>query len=206
MENANNPFPLFESIRLLDGNFHHLQLHEERMKRSGSALFSKQASYMLETRLQQWPFPTQGLFKCRLNYGVGMDRPSHIPYQRKPIQSLRLVHGEDISYALKFNNRRQIDQLFNQRETCDDVLIAKNGMITDSSYCNIVFRKGNNWITPNTPLLKGVQREWLLQQAIIREAPVTVKMLQNFDAFKLINAMIPWEEAEELPIAAILGC
>jgi 4-amino-4-deoxychorismate lyase len=203
MESANSPFPLFESIRLLDGNFQHLQLHEARMKRSGSVLFSKQASYMLETWLQQWPFPTQGLFKCRLNYGVRMDRPVYIPYQRKPIQSLRLLHDEDISYALKFNNRRQIDQLFVQRETCDDVLIAKNGMITDSSYCNIVFRKGNKWITPNTPLLKGVQREWLLQHAIIREAPVTVEMLQNFDAFKLINAMIPWEDALELPVSAI---
>ena len=203
MESANNSFPLFESIRLVDGTFQHLQLHEARMKRSGSVLFSMNVSYLLEMWLQQWSFPAQGLFKCRLNYGVEMARPVYIPYQRKTIQSLRLVHDKDISYEIKLNNRWQIDQLFNQRETCDDVLIAKNGMITDSSYCNIVFRKGNEWITPNTPLLKGVQREWLLQHAIIREAPVTVEMLHNFDTYKLINAMIPWEAALELPVSAI---
>ena len=158
MEIKKIEWPLFESIRLLDGTFKLLALHQQRINRTRKLLWNLDHELDLQNWLQKWSVPQKGLYKCRLNYGKNMDEPVFIPYQRKPVCSLLLIDAEGIEYSLKYNNRQAIDQLFKMRESCDDVLITKKGMVADSSYSNIVFRKGNKWITPNTPLLKCVQR------------------------------------------------
>jgi 4-amino-4-deoxychorismate lyase len=47
-------------------------------------------------------------------------------------------------------------------EGCDDIIIVRNGFVTDASYANLIFRKGDEWFTPATFLLAGTMRAFLL--------------------------------------------
>ena len=193
-------FPFFESIRLQDGVFHLLPWHQARMERSIRAHYQTKSVPQLVEFLNNFKHPEKGCFKYRISYGQNLAAPEVMPYRAKNISSLRLVVANDLEYSYKSNNRQQLEALFNQRNDCDDVLIIKNGLITDTSYCNIVFFDAKRWLTPTHPLLEGVQRSFLLQQGIIHEAEVRVEDLFRFQSFKLINAMLPWETAVEIPI------
>ena len=63
---------------------------------------------------------------------------------------------------------------------CDDILIVKQGFITDTSYSNVLFYNGKEWLTPTHPLLKGTQRASLLDQEIIRVAEIRLEDLHHF--------------------------
>ena len=83
------------------------------------------------------------------------------------------------------------------------MLLVRNGMITDTSYSNIVFRREGEWITPSFCLLKGTMRQYLLDNGKIREEQIAVKDLPRFEKFKLINAMIGWD-GEEVNVSNIV--
>lgn len=44
-------------------------------------------------------------------------------------------------------DRTQLDELFSKRENCDEVIILKNGIVTDTSIANIAIFYENTWIT-----------------------------------------------------------
>jgi 4-amino-4-deoxychorismate lyase len=198
-------YPLLESIRLENGRFALLDWHERRMQRSLLQLYGIGLSIKLSEWLQQFEVPQKGLYKCRVLYGQKLKTPEFIPYIKKPISSLQLVDGEHLDYPLKYSDRNEIGKLFASRNACDDILIVKNGCMTDTSYCNIAFKQNNDWFTPENPLLEGVQRAFLLQQGILKTARITQKDLHQFSHFKLFNAMIGWEESILLSIQNIVN-
>jgi len=196
-----NNYPLFESIRLADGHFDLITYHETRMKQAQGMLFGRTNAYFsLAAYLHNFNFPTSGLFKCRLLYGVTPATPEFIPYQQRRIATLKMVPCDMIDYHVKYSDRLQINNLYSLKGDCDDVLMVRKGLITDTSYCNIIFRKGNEWFTPDSPLLAGVRRESLLVKGILKAQSIYAEMIDSFESFKLINAMIPWEEAEEIAV------
>jgi 4-amino-4-deoxychorismate lyase len=103
------------------------------------------------------------------------------------------VTDDDIDYRFKYADRRRLQSLFARRGDCDDVLIVRNGLLTDTSYCNIVLYDGQDWWTPDTPLLPGTARQRLLDEGLIRERRIRVEDLPRFEHIRLINAMLPWE-------------
>ncbi len=201
---TNQDFPFFESIRLHDGVFQLLPLHNHRMEHTIFQHFGEKPATTLHAYLKRFDFPTKGLFKCRLAYGQSLGIPEFRSYTKKPVNSLKLVEANGLDYGYKRADRSALEALFAHRGDCDDVLIVVNGCITDSSYCNIVFGNKAGWFTPDTPLLRGVQRQHLLDIGLIREAIIRTDDLPNYNYFKLINAMIPWQEAASLPVSAIL--
>lgn len=180
---------LIESIRLEDGRFHRLQFHQKRVDRSALELFQTKDSINLSEILKTQKFPKVGLFKCRIIYDIALASVEFIPYTPKPSKSLKVVHESNIDYSFKFEDRSSIENLFDQRQYCDDVLIVKNGFVTDASYSNIVFFDGSRWITPKTPLLSGTMRQCLLDAAEIKEEIITIQDIPSFKSFRLINAM-----------------
>ena len=66
----------------------------------------------------------------------------------------------------------------------------RNGLITDTSYANVAFYNGKDWITPSRPLLMGVKRTELFEQKKIRAADICTRQLGDFSEIKLFNAMI----------------
>lgn len=187
---------LLESIRLENGNFHRLSYHQKRMDSSVKELSGQKNSIDLFSSLRKYNPPKIGLFKCRVAYDKKIETVEFIPYQIKPVNSLKVVYDQEIAYAHKFTDRNNIGALFNQRQYCDDILIIKNGFVTDSSYSNIIFYDGVNWITPATPLLKGTMRQFLLDTAEIKAAPVRVQDIPSFKSFRLINALLAFDGPE----------
>jgi 4-amino-4-deoxychorismate lyase len=82
------------------------------------------------------------------------------------------------------------------RDDCDDILIVKKGNITDSSYSNIVFRRGKNWYTPWSALLKGTMRQNLIDNNKIFQEQIELEDIESFKSFKLINAMLEFDGPE----------
>ena len=126
-----------------------------------------------------------------------------MPYTPRPINNLRIVEHDRIHYEFKYADRKTIDRLFELRKNCDDILIVKRGLVTDSSFANIVFRKGKRWYTPWSPLLKGTMRQNLLERDLIIEEEITKEDIKSFETFKLINAMLEFD-APEVPVSNIL--
>ncbi len=85
----------------------------------------------------------------------------------------------------------------------DDVLIVKNGLLTDTSYANIAFFDGVQWLTPATPLLAGTRRQQLLEQGVITEATLHPSDLKQFKFAKLMNAMLTWAESPLISVENI---
>ncbi|MEO0333918.1 MAG: aminotransferase class IV, partial [Bacteroidota bacterium] len=115
-------------------------------------------------------------------------------YIPRTIRSLRLVVHDSIQYDYKFKDHRLINHLFAQRKGADDSLIVKNGLVTDTSYSNIAFFDGQQWFTPNQPLLSGTARARLLDASILYEREITPTDLPHFTHCSLINAMLPLSE------------
>ena len=108
-------------------------------------------------------------------------------------------------YRYKYADRKVLEQLFAQRGDADDILITRNGWITDTSIANIAFRKGDRWYTPSFPLLAGTSWKRLVAADVLIPRPIHQKDIDRYDAFKVFNAMNDWEEASEQPTFAILS-
>lgn len=187
---------LIESIKLDNGRFLRLHYHQARMDRSVAELFQQNNAINLSVELAKQSHPKFGLYKCRIVYEKQLESVEFLPYEPRKIESLKVVYDNAIEYSSKYEDRAGIDTLFGQRQYCDDVLIVKNGFVTDSSISNIIFFDGYKWITPDTPLLKGTMRQFLLEAAEIKEQSVTIQDIPSFKSFRLINAMIGFDGPE----------
>ncbi len=138
--------------------------------------------------------------KCRVIYGSQIIGVEWEKYQLRPVQTLRLIEDDSIDYSYKYQNREILRSLFEKRESCDDVLILKNGCITDTSYANVAFFDGSIWQTPGTSLLPGTRRAALLDKGIIQLAGISVSDLSRYSHVRLLNAMMDWDESPLLTI------
>ena len=108
-----------------------------------------------------------------------------------------------ISYGYKYLNRSELEALYKLRGSCDDILIVKEGCLSDSYYANIAFWDGRDWFTPDTPLLPGTMRAALLDQGLLQVARIVPGDMKNFQKIRLINAMNDLNEGSEIPMDKI---
>ena len=193
---------LLETIRISDGTPQNLFLHEERMNLSRRKLFGSVSCICLAEHIHVPEDCLTGVYRCRVIYDESVVSVEFIPYQPAAVRTLKVVSADEIEYSLKYLDRTCLTGLID-REVADDVLIIKNGFVTDTSYSNIVFTDGRQWITPDTPLLCGTMREKLLLEGTIREEGITVDDLGRFTDFRLINAMLGFD-APLLPVSNII--
>jgi len=182
-------FPLFESLCVQDGNVLNKEWHHRRFEKAYRYLFGHPPTFEL---LDGIALPYQyrhGTVKLRIHYNE-KERKLHFEnYSPKNIQSLKVVTANHLDYSHKYSDRKKLDDLFSQREHCDDVLIVRQGWLTDSSYANVVLYDGNKWWTPQRPLLEGTCRARLLAAGAIHETALQLADLKNFKGLKLINAL-----------------
>lgn len=196
-------FPLFETIKIHDGKIFNLKWHQWRFEQSCKSYFDKMAYFKLADVISLPDKVKTGLFKLRFSYNPDHFKLQFDPYIYKKISYIKVIHCDNIEYTFKYSNRNQLDKLLAQQGNCDDILIVKNDLITDTSFANIVFFDGNKWITPKKPLLKGTCRERLLYEKKISEADIKKDNLHKYQFFKLINAMRDFDNGESLPVKNI---
>lgn len=143
----------------------------------------------LKDELTLSPLFLPTVIKCRIVYDNNIQHISYTNYKIKEINSLKII-SSNIAYQYKYLNRSKLNDLFNRRQKHDDILIIKDGMVTDSYYCNVSFLKDGMWYTPATPLLKGTMRSKLLEEKLIIEKSILAKEMHEFEKICLFNAMI----------------
>lgn len=195
---------LLETIKIKDGVMQNVFLHNQRMNNSRLMLFGKDNFINLKEEIDLEDDDFDGIFKCRVLYSNVIEIVEILPYQIKKINSLKMVFDDSISYAHKFEDRKDISNLYLKKENCDDVLIIKDGFVTDTSYCNIVFDTGTKLITPSTPLLKGVKRQQLLNEKIIEEQEIKHTDIKLFNKAFLINSMFDLDDKMEIAVKNII--
>lgn len=187
-----------ETICVKEGVFQHLPLHQTRMDTTCREAFGSKAP-RLELSIDDIPAELRsGKVKCRLVYGLEIERMEFQKYEPGSIGSLRIVHDDEVDYHLKYADRSALERLRMLKGDADEVVIVRRGLVTDTSYSNLLFRAGDRLLTPRSPLLRGVMRENLLMNGTVEEADITEEMLRPADKYSrpyiteaiLINAML----------------
>jgi 4-amino-4-deoxychorismate lyase len=194
---------LLETIKVSNQKLQNIDYHNERLNRSRGELLGLTKELDLEKLIVIPANLENTVYKCRILYTEKIEQVEFLPYQIKPISNLKLVVADRINYDYKFADRSMLS-LLSSKATASDILMIKNGFVTDTSYANIVFFDGKNWITPSTPLLKGTKRSKLLREKKIIENEIRAVDIPNFQFAKIINAMIDLEESPIIPIDKIL--
>jgi len=190
----------FETIKCEDGKLFNLKWHNFRFNRARKEHFGNSSEIDLSEIITIPESCKKGLFRCRVIYSKTIDKIEFIQHQYRRIESLKLIEDNGIDYRFKFLDREKLNKLFEKRGDFDDILIVKNGIISDSSIANCIFYDGQKWWTPDSPLLHGTQRAKLISEAKIKTCKITPATISKYKKVGLINAM--WD-LENMPIIEI---
>ena len=193
---------LIESIKVWQKKFYLLDLHEQRFNAARKHFFGA-TPICLQQTLTIPNHLDSGLYKCRIVFDEQIQTVEFQHYEPKPPRTLQVVRTDHVDYAFKYADRNHLNQLFAQRQNADDILILKHGYFTDTWYCNIAFYDGQEWFTPDRPLLNGIKRQFLLANKQLKALPLGITDLHNFVGFALINAMLDLDTAYLNPIGNI---
>lgn len=191
-----------ETIRIDNGRACNLSHHNRRLNSTRIHFWPESTQLELSDHLP--PVCEAGIIKARVVYGEkGIEDISYSPYVMRRVYSLALIQADNIDYAHKSTGREPLNRLFALRGVCDDILIVKQGLLTDTSIANIALSDGTHWYTPAHPLLKGTKRAALLEKGVLQEKKLKPEDLPSFSTIRLFNAMIDWGELE-LPVRNIV--
>jgi 4-amino-4-deoxychorismate lyase len=189
-----------ETINILDGVPQRLFYHTQRMNHTIHCFYPNAKSINLEGILH--PQITHGQQKCRIIYSNQIEEITCSTYIKKEIKSLQIIHNNTIDYAFKWTDRKMLNDLLKLKGACDEIIIIKQGYVTDTSYTNIAFYDGEKWYTSDTPLLAGTCRASLIDEGVLSVKNIRETDIWKYKKVSLINAMMNLEELE-MPITSI---
>lgn len=193
-------YRLIESIKIQNKKLLNIEWHDRRFNETRRKLYGKFTTVELEKLIILPELADNNVYKCRVLYGPDIDEVDVQLYIPRNLKTLKLVEDNEIDYRFKYEDRSAFEKLMTQKGEADDILIVKNGCITDTSYSNIIFFDGSKWITPDTYLLNGTQRQRLLYEGKIIEERITPEDLHKFEMIKPINAMLNIETTSSVTI------
>lgn len=186
-------FPLFETICLEQGLAKNLPYHQQRYEKTLLKFYPhlKVTTFNLAEILAKHTalYTSEPLIRCRIDYDQQNYAIQFFPYQRKTYRTFQPVFCDHIDYSLKFTDRTLLNQLLEQKAKCDEIMIIRQGKVTDCSIGNLIFRQNNQWFTPIEPLLEGTQRAKLLSEKKIIAREILFDDLAQYEEIRLINAM-----------------
>ena len=196
--------PMFiETIRIQDGHVCHLSDHTDRMRRTADH-FGFTAPTLPTDLASLVPDELRtGTVRCRVVYDHTLREVTFTPYRRRHIERLFAVDAGTTTYAFKYADRAPLARPDVPLGASDELLFVRDGYLTDTSYTNLVLRRGRELVTPDTFLLDGTCRRRLLREGVVHTEPVRLHDLPTYDELLLINAMMPLREAIRLPTTAV---
>lgn len=191
MNNLNDIF--FETVKCEDFEVYNLQYHKKRMADTVGINFN----------LEEYIYPPNGkLLKCKVIYDKnGIVDIKYDEYTPRKIKTFKLIYDDQIEYGSKLINRGKIDQLYGLKENCDEIIIVKNELITDTSIANIAVLIEGRWLTPKTPLLPGTTRKRYIDEGVLKESDISVPLLKKGSKIALLNAMIDFKIIDDFQIS-----
>ena len=196
-------YQFIETICCEMGRFQNIGLHNERFNRTQNFFFGICSDFHLESILSVPGDLKTDHVKCKVTYANEIISTEFEPYKIRQVKSLQLVTNDTIDYAYKYADRSKLDSLYKLRGQCGDILIVKKGVITDTSFANIVFKKEDRWYSPQNPLLRGTRLESYIRKGIVTPAILCPEDLSNFSEARIINAMVSIENSFPISIGNI---
>ena len=192
-----------ETLRIQDGHPCHLDDHTDRMRRTAQhfGFTAPTLPHDIEARLPD--DLRSGTVRCRVLYDHTLREITFTPYCKRRIERLIAVDAGAMDYAFKYADRSPLARPQIPLAETDELLFVRNGCVTDTSYTNLILRRGDALVTPDTFLLDGTCRRRLLRTGRVRTARVRLSDLPAYDGLLLVNAMMPLDEAIRLPISAV---
>ncbi len=194
---------LIESIRVAGQQLKNIDYHNERLNRSRNHLFNKKNNIDIRDYVEIKNNSPHEERKCRVIYKEDIEQVEFENYSIKKIPGLKLVYDDQIEYDFKYENRYTFQQYLEKHKPFE-ILIVKEGYITDSSFSNIAFYDGHHWYTPSTYLLKGTMRSFLAELGQLRIADIKPADLKHFKKACLINAMLDLQNSPLVDIKDII--
>lgn len=105
-----------------------------------------------------------------------------------------------VDYPYKYANRDCLNSLLDSADTYDEILIEKEGYLTDTSIANIAFYDGKQWVTPKNPLLKGTMRQKLIDEGFLRTKQIRADEISDYTQVALMNAMLGFKIVKNISI------
>lgn len=174
----------FETIKIKDGKIFNLDWHNRRFNATQKMLFLNSSTMDLQTVITP---PKSGLYRCKIIYGNNtIHSIEYFPYKAKEITHFTIVKSH-LDYQYKYTDRSSFQKLLLGN---NEIIIEKDGLLTDTSIANIAFFDGTSWLTPKTPLLAGTTRARLLEENFLKLENIKKENLQKYSNFALMNAMI----------------
>lgn len=192
--------PFIETIRIENGKAVNLGFHNYRFNRTRRDIFECNLPVNLADFIRSGEYTERT--RCRVEYQEEVEKVEYLPYALRPVNSLKLVTSDGLDYTYKSTDRQKLDELFGQRGEADDILIVRDGFLTDTSIANVALWNGSQWETPEVPLLEGTMRASLLGKEMIVPAAIRPQDLSRYSLIRLFNAMIGFGEIE-FPVANI---
>ncbi|AXX88150.1 branched-chain amino acid aminotransferase, possible 4-amino-4-deoxychorismate lyase PabC [Malaciobacter marinus] len=185
----NGTINYFETIKCEDYEVFNLSYHNKRIAKTIARNFD----------LSEYISPlNEKLLRCKVIYNSDeIIDIKYFEYKKKEIKNFKIIKNDKIEYSKKYLNRDSLNKLFEQKESCDEIMIFKNSLLTDTSIANIAIFYDNSWITPKKPLLNGTTRQRYINSGFIKEADITLAMLKNAKKIALLNAMIDFDILED---------
>ena len=177
---------ILETIKIENGKIFNLSYHQKRFDKSRQDLFNTSSIINLTSLIKA---PSEGLYRCRIVYNENIRTIEYIPYKEKEIQSLKVI-SSDISYAYKYENRDMFNTLLQKNSEVDDIIIEKEGYLTDTTIANLAFYDGSHWYTPKRPLLEGTMRAKLIHEGFLYKKEIKSSEISKYKKVALMNAMI----------------
>jgi 4-amino-4-deoxychorismate lyase len=177
---------LLETIKCEDGIIDNLFYHQKRLDKSRRELFGFEDPLELSSLLKP---PSEGLYRCRVLYSKTIESIQYIPYTPKAFNTLQIV-SSSLSYEYKYAERSELESLLSAHPHADDVIIEKNGLITDTTIANLAFFDGKKWVTPEDPLLEGTMRAKLIDEGFLHPEIIRSEEISRYEQVSLINAML----------------
>ena len=185
-------YQFFESIKLLDGKLHLLDLHSARLNATRNAFFENIKVIDLERELLIPCEKQSGLYKVKAVYAKYLESVAIDNYTVKDHHKIKLLEKPEIKYDFKFLDRGTLEEDINAG--FDDVIFLKNGELTDASYSNIALFDGHEWFTPLNCLFEGVKRKSLIARGVLRQKRIYKDTLSHYQKIAFINAMRDFEK------------
>ncbi len=180
---------LFETIKCQNRQLHNLFYHGHRVKWSRENLLGISDDFDFANTIEIPDWVGEGLYRCRVSYAEEIEKVQFFSYEFKHPKIIQLDEYKLFKYDYKFEDRSRFQNLLKLYPNADDVIITQNNLITDATYANLAFFDGTKWFTPNTYLLLGTKREYLLDSQLLIEDEISVSDLKKFKKIALINAM-----------------